>query len=245
MNLKFGKIAICISGLARTAIPAHICFKNFFGHLDADVFYHSWDIDTPTVDSINELYRPKKCLVQPQFPKEEMGSFGSMLYSIMMANELKKDYEIEHNFRYSLVIKTRFDLVFPQSHRFPYHFMMPRTIYSSGGALGYVSTDYETHAINDVIFWGDSESMDIATNVYMYYKHKSLYATSMFLNGLKEDPVNYFYSVGNLIYDYCSKRNIALTTFVQGINEIPWRTDISHLDPIKDYDKIVSRYKQL
>lgn len=245
MDLKFGKIAICISGLARTAIPAHICFKNFFGHLTADVFYHSWDIDTSTVDSINELYRPKKFLIQPQFPKEEMGSFGSMLYSMMMANELKKDYEIENNFRYSIVIKTRFDLVFPQSNRFPYEPIMPRTIYSSGGSLGFVHTDFESHGISDLLFWGDSESMDVATNVYMYYKHKLLYANSMFLHGLKDDPKNYFYSPGNLIYDYCSKRNIALLNFVQKINEIPWRTDISHLDPIKDYDKIVSRYRQI
>ena len=174
------------------------------------------------------------------------GPWGNMLYSIMMANELKKNHEIENNFRYDLVIKTRFDLVFPQDSNFLIHQrpLQPRTIYCSGGNNGFTHTDFENHGINDVMFWGDSESMDIATDVYRYYRHRALIAHQKILKGFMTDPLDFYSSAGNLIYNRIICRNIAVVKYVHHIKEIPWREDVSHLDPIVDYDKITERYRQ-
>jgi hypothetical protein len=249
--MKPGKVAICISGMIRTGVKAHKSFEKFFSGLDADVFFHTWEDGTDRIYKIVDLYRPKNFLIQHPFPKDPvtnfdgMGSFGNMLYSMMMANELKKKYEIENDFRYDLVIKTRFDIIFPEENKFPNYTVMPRTIYCPGGNNGFNHTDYEHHGINDILFWGDSESMDIATNVYMYYKHVTLVANKQLIDGVKFDPKDYYFSSGNLIYNRIIKQNIAVVKYMPYINECPWREDVSHLDPFKDYDKIRDRYQQI
>jgi len=233
--------------LIRTGIPAYKSFEKFFGDLNADVFFHTWN-DPKKESEVLDLYKPKKYSIQPAFPpppQSNMGSFGNMLYSIMMANEMKKRYEIENDFRYDLVIKTRFDLVFPVQYKFPLNKILPRTIYCSGGNNGFCHTDYESHGINDIIFWGDSESMDIATNVFMYYKHRALEANIQLLKNHKFDPRDYYYSSGNLIYNRVIKQNIAVIKYVPEILEVPWREDVAHLDPFKDYEKIRNRYQQI
>lgn len=243
MASRHGKVAICISGLIRTGVKAFPCFQNFFGNLDADVFYHTWTDDPHKIEEIRNLYKPVSFLVSD--PLKNAGSFGSQLYGIMMSNHLKKTYEVEKDFRYDLVIRTRFDLVFPITNRFSEVPIDKRTIYCPGGSNGYVYTDYESHGINDVLFWGDSESIDIVSDVYMYYRHKALIIAEWAKNNHKTDPMNYYYSVGNMIYDTGVKRNIHFVKYFQGMGEVPWREDVAHLDPIKDYDKIRERYQRI
>jgi hypothetical protein len=246
--MRLGKVAVCISGLPRTAIAAYPIFKNFFQSTgNYDVFYHTWSGSTSNdeLDQIQLMYNPVNYTVQDPLTTDN-GSFGNMLYSIMSANDLKKRYELDNNFRYDLVIRTRFDLVFPEKFRFPIDgYNSSRTIYCSGGNQGINHTDYENHGINDILFWGDSQAMDIATNTYLYYKHRALAANTELMQeqGKKFDPGNAYYSAGNLIYSHCVQKNVAVTQYVQGIMEIPWRTDVAHLDPFADYQLIKERYQ--
>lgn len=247
--MKSGKVAICISGLVRTGIEAYPAFQKFFSRLDNyDVFYHTWENkwhpswETKVSKKIQALYKPTAFLEEQPLDKFKESSFGSMLYSIMMANELKKRYEIENNFRYDLVIKTRFDLVFDEHSYFPIENIWPRSIYHIAGNVGLNHTDYENHGLNDLIFWGDSQSMDIATNVYRYYKNVALVKNIYLQAGWKLDPLDYYLSPGTLIYQRTIQRNIAHIKVQSGIREAPWREDIKHLDPLKDFEKIRNRY---
>jgi hypothetical protein len=163
----------------------------------------------------------------------------------MMANELKKKHEIENNFRYDLVIKTRFDLAYHPGFQFPSFNMTPRTIYSPSANTGINHTDTEHHGINDVIFWGDSQSMDIATNAYMYYKHTALVANQQLLQGFSFDPEDIYFSPGNMIQHRGIKRNISFQQYMYHIGAIPWRDDVGHLDPVNDYQLIKERYERL
>lgn len=252
--MKFGKVAICISGLVRTGIQAHPIFERFFSSLENyDVFIHTWSMPETESYKVRELYSPISYMEEEEISKKiftgptgewkhDVGPFGNMLYSIMMANELKKRYEIENDFRYDLVIKTRFDLIYEQHSRFPTTPILPRTIYSAGGNEGINHTDYEHHGISDLIFWGDSPSMDLATNVWRYYKYTALLQDIYLREGWKIDPKDYYLSPGTMIYQRTIDKNIAHVRRVPGINEIPWREDVSHLDPTHDYDKIRERY---
>lgn len=247
--MKSGKVAICISGLVRTGIEAYPAFQKFFSRLDNyDVFYHTWENkwhpswETKVSKKIQALYKPTAFLEEQPLDKFKESSFGSMLYSIMMANELKKRHEIENNFRYDLVIKTRFDLVFDEHSYFPIENIWPRSIYHIAGNVGLNHTDYENHGLNDLIFWGDSQSMDIATNVYRYYKNVALVKNIYLQAGWKLDPLDYYLSPGTLIYQRTIQRNIAHIKVQSGIKEAPWREDINHLDPLKDFEKIRNRY---
>ncbi len=240
--MKSGKIAICLSGLIRTGVQAHPVFRKFFSTLgNYDVFYHTWN-NNPAAEKIKELYNPVAFLEESPLDATKQSSFGSMLYSIMMSNELKKKHEIENNFRYDLVIKTRFDLVFDENSLFPTDPIVPRTIYNLGNNVGLNHTDFENHGISDLIFWGDSQSMDIATNVYRYYKNVALVKDIYLRNGWKLDPQDYYLSPGTLIYQRTVQRNIAHIKHLSGIRETLWREDINHLDPFNDFEKIRKRY---
>jgi hypothetical protein len=69
-----------------------------------------------------DLYNPQKYKVEPQllfpiFPWDERHMPGfysqnaySMFYSIYQSNKLKIEYEIENNFKYDWVIRSRFDV---------------------------------------------------------------------------------------------------------------------------------------
>lgn len=241
--MKSGKTAICISGQLRTGIPGHNVFRRFFSSLENyDIFYHTWTLAPDVSLKLQSLYNPTKFIEEDPSTTKNVGNFGNMLYSIMMSNELKKQYEIENNFRYDVVIKTRFDLIFHENARFPSTPIIPRTIYSSGGNTGINNTDYEHHGISDLIFWGDSQSMDIATNTFRYYKYTALYNDIFLKEGVKMDVSDYYLSPGTLIYQKTIEKNIAHIRWVQGVNEIPWREDVAHLDPTRDYDKIRYRY---
>ena len=240
MASKYGKVAICISALPRTGIRANPCFRNFFSHLEADVFYHTWSTDPSQITQLADLYSPVR--YQAVAPKSAMGSFGSMFYSIMMANEMKKRYELENNFRYDLVIKTRFDLVFPAGISFPDVNIFPRSVCSHWGSTGIGHIDTEHTGIGDMLFWGDSQSMDIVTNTYMYYKHTALVANAQLIAGHTFDPDDIYFSPGALIQHRGSRRNIAFERYTGYVGAVPWRDDVSHLDPITDYDLIRERY---
>jgi len=106
-----------------------------------DFFVHTWDITSyKKNDYINshlpgfdwdsiklkeeilndflEIYKPLKYEVTPflKFKKEIENSSGVQMppwtYSFWKANELKKEYENENNFKYDYVIKLRGDLIF-------------------------------------------------------------------------------------------------------------------------------------
>jgi hypothetical protein len=241
--LKSGKVAICISGQLRSGIQGIEVFRKFFSSLgNYDVFYHTWELEPTVSKRVQELYTPVQFIEEPSIDVAEVGNFGSMLYSIMMANELKKRHEIENSFRYDLVIKTRFDLIFHPTSTFPITHILPRTIYSAGGNTGINNTDYEHHGISDLIFWGDSQSMDLAANTFRYYKYTALYNDIFLKEGVKMDVSDYYLSPGTMIYQKTTEHNIAHIRWAQGINEVPWRDSALHLNPIKDYDKIREIY---
>lgn len=134
------KIAICISGQPRNLNKSYPGIKEkLLDPYSPDVFIHTWynkeDIGTNRVNSwghkieenlnqftlsnIFEKYNPKKFKIENQInfclPLELQDTnyhfnMTSMLYSMNEANNLKKQYEAENNFKYDVVIRTRFDL---------------------------------------------------------------------------------------------------------------------------------------
>jgi len=112
-----------------------------------DVFCHTWDIEesvtsswwkenkgdnppTPTVNrqEIEEAYHPVKLIIEPSIQFDEsaykinasipVAGILSMLHTQRRAFELLKEYEEENKFRYDVIIKTRFDLLYELSPEF-------------------------------------------------------------------------------------------------------------------------------
>lgn len=115
---------------------------------DVDVFCHTWDIEEsltaswwkehkagdipPATVNINELkvnYNPVRCIVEPTRQFDDAGysirssipvaGILSMLHSQQQAFELLEQYELEKGFRYDVVLKARYDLVYEIAPSFP------------------------------------------------------------------------------------------------------------------------------
>lgn len=97
---------------------------NVLSAYDCDIFLHSWSNEYR--DTIIDLYKPVKYLIQPQ---EMFGYTGSMLEyshpeigqsfrtlsrytSLYRSMQLKRQYELDNNFVYKWVLAIRYDLVF-------------------------------------------------------------------------------------------------------------------------------------
>ena len=103
---------------------AKLIKHNILSMYDCDIFMHSWSVEQQ--DLLVPLYNPKKYLFQPQemfgysfndqtFKDEDQThSFRtvSRYASLERAMELKKQYEIDNNFKYKWVLVLRFDLAF-------------------------------------------------------------------------------------------------------------------------------------
>lgn len=88
--------------------------NNLINHYNTDVFMHSWSIDRKE-ELIKEL-KPKSYLFEKHknFSKDfrdRKNATLSRLYSIKKSNDLKKKYEKRNNFKYDVVVHTRFDLI--------------------------------------------------------------------------------------------------------------------------------------
>jgi hypothetical protein len=258
MNYSDLKIAVCISGQVRTAIPGYLSFKSFFEDMNIDVFIHTWDKTTiragrqqividegpDVIEKIKELYQPVKLVQEKSRTWDPLMSFGSMFYSIMQANQLRLDYQIEKNFQYDLVIKYRFDALFPEHVKFRKMHYDIRTLYYPLSNQGIVYTDFGHHGISDIIFWGDSRTMNIVSDTYRYYYKLTEEMRLARQSGtFAWDVDRGQLSPGQIIYKRAIDHNIH-PQLTEPMQHTLWRADMKFLHPFKDYDFIHDRYTQ-
>ena len=135
------KIALCLSGYLRTFEECYpSILKNIIADNDVDIFIHTYDkignssgwrfpIDLSqdiNMEFLENLPNLKVLAIQKwdnikyQFEKfrdlcpmvTNINVIATIFYKIYHCNELKKQYELENNFKYDLVIRTRGDQVF-------------------------------------------------------------------------------------------------------------------------------------
>ena len=165
-----------------------------------------------------------------------------MLFSIQAANRLKRDYELQNNFDYDCVIKTRYDMLMPPNSKWTQKQVEARTLYYSLGNRGLVHTDVGKHGLSDIIFWGDSSTMDIACDTYRHYNWKCFPRYLQLMQGNMLDPADSMLSPGTLIYQQTEKRNVKLQQVQPQLQETLWRTSVEHLDPVADFQQIKKAY---
>ena len=211
------KVALCLHGYFKNN-DIYESFRGFeyikrkiLDVCDCDVFIHSWDLKNKK--HIDNLYDCKKVVFEPQIQFErEMGLidesyfFGkdksapgiyeinncfktfSFTYSRKRALELKREYEIENNFKYDCVIIARFDLgQRGKQHKTKYY--ATNMNFDLLLDMNYLYSAYWNqlnHGFADHWFYSNSENMDIVGNLYDkivdYYQPDSEYVNSV-VNG--------------------------------------------------------------
>jgi hypothetical protein len=184
------KIAICLSGQPRTMQYAAKSILNFFsGEHEYDFFCHTWDYNiwkvkrdngvcyatigeaSPDLSDHLSLFSPKMSLIEGQDDVPIVNGYTSLLYSIMQANHLKKMYETQHNFRYDIVVKGRYDIIFPPDSTFSPEInnWNPHYLDFYTGHTGRMNYEHDRINASDVLFYGSSHGMDILADTYRYY----------------------------------------------------------------------------
>lgn len=254
------KIAVCLSGQPRTYKYALESLKRYFsGDYEVDYFCHAWNYDTnkvkntetgkvdfltETIDvgefekNIIERLQPKKLVVdssaklgQHQFP------WNSLLYSLLMANHYKRQFENINGFKYDYVIKARYDLVFDPTTRFklddrisgPLHHKMD--IYTAHNDR--MEPEYYRFNPSDVIYYGSSFAMDIAADLFWYVKYNTMQSDDCRLCG-----------PGTLMSDYA--RMTGLAFFRSDIlREVIYRHSAIGLNPETDFGLVLDKHTEI
>lgn len=200
------KIALCLSGYLRTFEECYpSILKNIIADNDVDIFIHTYDkignssgwrypIDLSqniNMEFLENLPNLKILAVQKwddiryQFEKfrfivpnvTNINVIATIFYKIYMCNELKKQYEIDNNFKYDLVIRTRGDQVFEKKINldFPTNKILINAY--PWGDEDYVhhytepdKFENEKKCISDRFAIGTSENIDILSNLYLNFE---------------------------------------------------------------------------
>jgi len=144
-------------------------------------------------DEIQRYYQPKKYLVEDinQFNnhfnklRDELvkectdgiseshsrnNSLISMYYGLYKSDQLRRQYEIENNFKYDVVVKMRFDSNVLDEHgnfdnEFAEHLIVTPNVLNI--PIGFDYKDGDNPAINNNFWIGDSDTTYVASQVYL------------------------------------------------------------------------------
>jgi len=181
------KIAICMSGQLRQWEMAKENQKWFWetsGITHIDYFIHTWnysgdrvgvsqpyimrDVSREEFDKLVDWYKPKGCMFDDR--KQDFfftnDHWSSLFYSMAQSIMLKREYEIQNNFEYDIVVKTRPDCVFDPRYHFSWELLENNILYATQGGL--METEFHMFNTNDMVFYGNSYTMDLVMQMYFY-----------------------------------------------------------------------------
>lgn len=228
------KIAVCISGQPRTWFTAKENIFTYFdlkGH-EVDFFIHTWnqntfressniesertyvDVDKNEFIEMRKYFKPKLMTVEEYTSENFISIWSSLFYSFMKSIWLKRKYELDNDFEYDIVIKTRFDVNFYMEgynelnrplNKFYIHPLVPLVGYTANTSIPKFDTEFYSNTFDDVFFYADSKTMDIISNIYFWFKdivNKSCQEISKheFITNRE-----FFMGPGTLLYSYLSK----------------------------------------
>jgi hypothetical protein len=250
------KIAVCLSGQPRTIKYTYKNILDHFSNYDVDYFCQSWDFNTykynipgvhvawsseedvdhhELISNLN-LYNPKKYIIQKKGAEPLPVGWGSLFYSTTVANFLKKQYEIENNFRYDAVVKSRYDIVFNPNEKFV---VDPRVTNNNYLDIlvswkGRMSFEYDRVNVMDTFYYGSSTAMDIMTNLYSLTTLKS--------QDTRSDD-NEEIGPGVRMSDLAESKNMQII-YTRKYMECVYRKDAIPLDPQTDFFEIEKIHKK-
>lgn len=255
------RVAVCFSGQIRdwhtaTKNILHYFSTDHIANVTVDFFIHTWDINTwrkpkqhhhvfknkPHKDlkKIVEAYKPKRYHMssydETRWPNSE--PWDPLFYSFEYSVLLKQQYELENNFTYDVVVKARPDTVYEPQQRFPFEHRMPAGTCYTTTTVSKFPREFNKHCFDDVMFFGDSKTMDVMAGLYKYYAVKR--------KNNKDAMQQYEYHLGpgTLLYEYAVKNNIHPGSWPTSYAVIRSTMRDQGIDSVEDYDKIKKLWQE-
>lgn len=231
------KIAVCLSGQPRTWRTAKENIKHYFDIPNADVYYfiHIWDTNTlrrstegitetkdtkitkEEADEIREEFNPTGFEFEEYSNERFRSRWESLYYSFMKSIWLKRKHELENDFQFDIVIKSRFDANFPlegfsargtKLDKFYVHKLTPLIAYTSSPHISKFPTEYNFNCFDDIFFYSDSPTMDIIANVYRWFRDVFNESSIKIANMQYNKNTEYYCGPGTILYRYLIKWGI-------------------------------------
>ncbi len=183
------RIALCVTGQPRTWKRCYQTWIDAVSHLgEVDIFYHMWDFNThpnmaasllktklenvPITDEerfdLLTTLQPKAHLIEPAIQmsrpnvKNPISWWArSQFLGIKKCALLKRQYEIDNNFEYDMVVRIRTDLVL--NHKIENINLNPETLYT---CVNQHDPEYKTFRIGDIFYYSNSYTYDMASKFY-------------------------------------------------------------------------------
>jgi hypothetical protein len=216
------RIAVCFSGQVRTGVENYQNIREVLGELydSCDFFIHTWNfcsyktynlsniakkpVTEPSekFEAIRQLYSPKKMVVDGKhigYQTTEEYGIQALWHSFWKSVELKKQYELENNFKYDYVLKLRMDLILNRHTSFE----LLQEI------LTIENNQFKTNqwfSPDPIIF----KNVPLSTDVFFISKSKEMDIAADYVWALMKSFSNGEYI--NLIY-YLSQQNIKTSQF--------------------------------
>lgn len=266
--MKTFKVAICLSGQSRHWRISSKNIKKFFETnktqnifnvpIEYDYFIHTWDTNTwrypkthHTVfydekhndkDDIEKEFNPIYIEQEEWDDSKYLRAWDPLFYSFYRSLMLKRQYEIEKNFEYDVVVKARLDVIYNPHFTFNIQNMnpgfdglMPGICYNIH-LVNKFPNEFNYNSFDDVIFYGDSRTMDMVGTIY--HSYQKLYDDQRF-NYYNMNP-SLFYGPGSLLYEHMINMSIhpESSFYVEYCVVRSTALENGQLDSITDYEKI-------
>jgi len=211
------RVAVCLSGQLRKWRLGVDNQKWFWStgnrdNIQVDYFAHTWNyswdrpgvsyeyterkVDSEEIDDYKKSFNLTDISVDEKVQQDFRGNdhWSALFYSLSRSLLLKRKYEIENNFQYDVVVKSRPDVAFSPSFSFNIPTLHNNVIYSTHG--GPMSMEFNMFNVNDCVFLGNSYSMDLLIDMYFYRQF-----------GIQEESIQTFKNIhplgpGTLMHEY-------------------------------------------
>jgi hypothetical protein len=268
-NIKQYRIAVCLSGQARHWRSAADNIKQFFSSpnrlhpetglpVAVDFFIHTWDTNTwrkPKTDHndfVMEKHGDRDDIIatfnpvgfeQEEFKLEQHPrAWDPLFHSFAKSLMLKREHELANQFEYDLVVKARLDVIYSPATWFPLMRTRPGICYTCTFTSKF-ATEFNYNNFDDVLFYGDSPTMDLVGDISATYK--ILHAPELVAienSSLDLDPTMW-YGPGCLLYEHMTNLSIHPDSS-RGFEYAVVRSTAvdARLDGIKDYEQIRKKW---
>jgi hypothetical protein len=201
-------------------------------NIEVDYFIHTWDINTwrypnqhhhhfhdepfTEYEDLCNFFNPKKFEIENHesfiekrnvlYPNVQYITWESLYHSIKKCILLKRNYELENNFEYDIVIKARFDCFYNPKSRFVTQYTGALRAYTTH-SISKMKKEFFANNFDEAIFFGDSKTMDLLSQVgdlhmekkFDFLKNHDLYGD--FLTEISYGP-------GAIMYENMIEMNI-------------------------------------